>query len=38
MSDVKLSTAEVREEGTAQVPPEVAALLKGLLPEPSAAS
>lgn len=33
MSDVKLSAAEGREEGTAQVPPEVAALLKGLLPE-----
>lgn len=33
MSDIKLSTAEGREEGTAQVPPEVAALLKGLLPE-----
>ena len=33
MSDIKLSAAEGREEGTAQVPPEVAALLKGLLPE-----
>ena len=33
MSDSKLSAAEGREEGTAQVPPEVAALLKGLLPE-----